>query len=103
MNNNQFNSGFFIVTSGVIGLLERYKEFRVGIFRAIEDHSKGNWCETCSHDKKQNLKALETGERIFSSWTIDEHKIYIITEGRDPDPLIANENTVTTILLPSEH
>lgn len=103
MNNNQFNSGSFFITSGVRELLETYKSFRLGIFGALENHCKGNWFETCEDDKKQNVKALKTGGRIFSAWTIAGHRVYIITNRREQDRLVAVDDMETRVLLQSEY
>ncbi len=103
MNHNHFHPGYIVVTKGVNALLDESLAFRLGMFKRLSEHANGQWSELCEEDVQSNIDALETGARIFSAWTIAEHKIYIITEAREPDPLIANEHTVTTILLPSEY
>ncbi|MBC8662051.1 hypothetical protein H1X87_11765 [Vibrio parahaemolyticus] len=103
MSNNHFHPGYFVVTKGVNTLLDESLEFRLGMFKRLSEHACGQWSELDNHDTQMNIEALETGARIFSAWTIAEHKIYIITDGREKDPLIAGDCTVTTILLPSEY
>ena len=103
MNFHHFHPGYICITAAVNDLLEKSHEFRLGMFKRLSEHANGQWSELCDEDKQVNIEALKTGARIFSAWTIAGHKIYIITDGREQDRLVATECTVTTILTPSEY
>jgi hypothetical protein len=45
-------------------------------------------------DHQSNIKALKTGDRIFSSYQVGDEKVWIITE---------SDRSYTTIMFPSEY
>jgi len=67
----------------------------------LSRHFSGDWGKLSNKDKVKNQKAIETGDIIMSSYTLnDGTNIWIITDG------VVNSNgerNVTTILLPSEY
>lgn len=64
------------------------------IAACLNRHAKGDWGDVCDEDKKANDFALDNKERILSSYTLDDTKIWIITEW---------DRSVTTVLFPSEY
>jgi hypothetical protein len=58
-------------------------------------HLRGDWGDVDAHDRNANNLALKRGERLVSSYRLDDGtRIWIITEA---------DRTVTTILLPEEY
>lgn len=59
-------------------------------------HQCGVWDDMSPDDAKTNRLALKPGEegRIFSSYTVADHKIWVITEW---------DRSVTTFMLPSDY
>ena len=58
-------------------------------------HASGDWGDVCKADRLLNDRAVESGERILSSYTDDEgNKIWVITEW---------DRSTTTVLLPEEY
>jgi hypothetical protein len=63
-------------------------------FDYLARHATGDWGELCAFDRRQNKRALRTGERVLSAYPVGECRIWIITEA---------DRFVTTILLPEEY
>lgn len=58
-------------------------------------HSRCDWGDLCDSDKESNDLAVEFGDRIISSYILDNgRKMWIITEA---------DRSNTTILLPSDY
>lgn len=64
------------------------------VFACLQRHAQGDWGDVCDEDKASNDFALEHGERILSSYTVSDKKIWIITEW---------DRSVTTILFPEDY
>ncbi|HHK6067806.1 hypothetical protein [Neisseria subflava] len=62
----------------------------------LDAHQCGVWDDLPPDDAKTNRLALKPGEegRIFSSYTVADHKIWVITEW---------DRSVTTFMLPSDY
>jgi hypothetical protein len=60
----------------------------------LRRHMSGDWSEMDKDDQQSNRDAITNGSRIFSAYTIQDTKFWVITE--------ADRNS-TTILLPSEY
>jgi hypothetical protein len=61
----------------------------------LDRHVSGDWGELDPHDKAQNDRGVEGGDRLFSSYRLqDKTKIWIITE---------HDRSVTTVLLPEDY
>ncbi|MDR0770587.1 MAG: hypothetical protein LBE75_05260 [Burkholderiales bacterium] len=97
-----FPPGQVVMTDGVSQHVE-CGEFNPSSFLAR--HFVGDWGDLCPSDKKQNDRALKSGEdRLFSSYNLDKgyedrhglpaDKLWIITEW---------DRSVTTLLFPSEY
>ena len=54
----------------------------------------GDWTEMDKDDQQSNREAVIEGSRIFSAYTIQGTKFWVITEA---------DRSSTTILLPSEY
>ena len=60
----------------------------------LRRHISGDWAEMASEDQQSNREALVEGDRIFSAYTLQGIKFWVITEA---------DRSATTILLPSEY
>lgn len=78
-------------TPGAISLLE---ENNKAASELLDRHVSGDWGDLCEDDKQLNEAALKEGSRLFSSYTLGEGKLWIITEA---------DRSSTTLLLPSEY
>ena len=57
-------------------------------------HQRGDWGDLDEEDKQRNDEALQDGSRIFSAYSFDTVKFWVITEA---------DRSATTILLPEEY
>jgi hypothetical protein len=87
----RFELGRTYATSAVTRWAEREK---IDLSRYLRQHHCGQWGDLCNEDKAANESALASGARIFSSYKIDEKKIYVITEA---------DRSMTTVLFASEY
>ncbi len=60
----------------------------------LRRHMSGDWSEMATEDQQSNRDAIGEGSRIFSAYTIQDTKFWVITEA---------DRSATTILLPSEY
>jgi hypothetical protein len=60
----------------------------------LRKHMSGDWSEMDEEDQQSNRDAITNGSRIFSAYTIQGTKFWVITEA---------DRSSTTILLPSEY
>jgi hypothetical protein len=60
----------------------------------LRRHMSGDWTEMDSEDQQANREAIAHGDRVFSAYTIQGIKFWVITEA---------DRGATTILLPSEY
>ncbi len=60
----------------------------------LRRHASGDWGELDDEDWQTNETALREGARLFSEYTVNGTKFWIITEW---------DRNVTTTLLPSEY
>jgi hypothetical protein len=92
-----FNLGHVVATPGALKLLE---EQCVQAATLLNRHVHGDWCDMVVEDQKANIAAVKNGGRVFSSYCVDIHKIWVITEAvGDDDATRAS----TCILLPKEY
>lgn len=88
----RFPLGRVCVTRGVHELMQAGELDPIPL---LERHARGDWGDLSSSDQQQNDKALQAGDRLFSSYDVaPRSRIWIITEW---------DRSVTTILLPSEY
>jgi hypothetical protein len=57
-------------------------------------HQYGDWSEMAEEDQLSNLKATGRELRIFSSYTVRDKKVWVITEA---------DRSSTTVLFPHEY
>ena len=77
------------------GALDAMTELGIAPQALIHRHVTGDWGDLGAEDQQQNLLALRSGLRIFSSYKISASvKIWIITEA---------DRSSTTLLLPDEY
>ncbi len=97
--------GKVYATKGVSGDIEQNKKFREFINISINRHINKDFGEMEEEDIESNKKAINNGNRIFSSYKIDENlnneneKLWIITEAENEN----KERKYTTILYPKEY
>lgn len=60
----------------------------------LRRHMSGDWSEMDVEDQQSNQDAILNGSRVFSAYTIQSTKFWVITEA---------DRSSTTILLPSEY
>ena len=89
----RFPLGRLFYTPGVVNALIGSQ-----IFDLLIRHLRGDWSEMDAYDRKANERALLTGERIFSAYTVrgrnGKTKVWVITEA---------DRSATTVLLPEEY
>lgn len=92
MSKALFSLGQVVATPGALAALEEAGQHP---FVFLSRHVSGDWGNLVAEDKEENQRALEHGNRIFSSYlTAKNTKIWVITEW---------DRSVTTLLLPSEY
>ena len=88
----RFKLGRLIMTAGVDALI---REGRLNPLPYLRRHLRADWGELSGEDRHQNDAALESGERLLSSYQVaPDLTLWIITEW---------DRSVTTLLLPSEY
>ena len=73
---------------------EELAELHYSPLDLIRRHMSGDWAEMAIEDQESNREAIIDGSRIFSAYTIQSTKFWVITEA---------DRSSTTILLPSEY
>lgn len=77
------------------GALNAMTELDIVPLALIHRHVTGDWGDLGAEDQQQNVTAIRSGMRIFSSYKIGTSvKIWIITEA---------DRSSTTLLLPNEY
>ena len=97
MGSMRFNPGHLGATRGVAERMEKDLMFREFCSTSLKRHLNADWGDLDEEDKKQNDKALQSGEsRLFSAYIFQDtgEKIWIITEW---------DRSATTILYPDEY
>lgn len=92
MSKALFSLGQVVATPGALAALQDAGQHP---FVFLSRHVSGDWGNLVAEDREENQRALEHGNRIFSSYlTAKNTKIWVITEW---------DRSVTTLLLPSEY
>ena len=86
-----FNLGKIVATPYAKEELERLNYSPLNLLRK---HMSGDWSEMATEDQESNSEAITEGSRIFSAYTVQNTKFWVITEA---------DRSSTTILLPSEY
>lgn len=87
-----FPLGKIFATPGALEVLDRYA---INAMDLIRRHQSGYWGNVPLGDAEENLRSVENGWRILSSYAIsDDQNLWIITEA---------DRSITTLLLPEEY
>ena len=77
------------------GALEALDCAAINAMDLIQRHQSGDWGNVPPADAEENMRSIENGWRILSSYAIsDDQNLWIITEA---------DRSVTTLLLPEEY
>jgi hypothetical protein len=87
----RFELGQTYATAALTAWAERHE---IDLTRYLRQHHCGQWGDLDADDKQANEDALKHDARIFSSYKVDEKKIYIVTEA---------DRSMTTIMLATEY
>lgn len=90
-NKPLFQLGQVVATPAALSLLDEHNKTPAEFLRR---HNSGDFGDLCQEDKDANDAAVKHGDRIFSSYTIADDKIWIITEA---------DRSSTCLLLPEEY
>lgn len=91
MANALFTLGRTLITPGA---LSAYTALKVVPQTLLSHHVTGDWGDLDDEDMARNQEAIREGSRIFSSYNVGQHKVYVITEA---------DRTVTTIFLAGKY
>lgn len=92
-----FSLGQLLATPGALSALQNAEQTPAEF---LARHAAGDWGDVCDEDKGLNVKSLEDGSRLMSSYTTKQgEKLWVITEAADD----TGHRMATTILLPSEY
>lgn len=87
-----FSLGQIVATPGALRALSEVQQAAAPL---LHKHVQGDWGDVCEEDKVANNQALTDGDRLLSSYRLQNNvKIWIITEA---------DRSVTTLLLPEEY
>jgi len=96
MTNNKLYIPLFILgrTVATPAARERLSELNYSPLNLLRRHMSGDWAEMENEDQQANRDAVTHGDRVFSAYTLQDTKFWVITEA---------DRSATTILLPSEY
>ncbi|MET3448176.1 hypothetical protein [Ralstonia sp. 1138] len=84
--------GQLVATPAAVAALS---EAGVSVYLLLNRHARGDWGELCEADRLQNVLAVNTGQRVVSSYLLPTgQKVWIITEA---------DRVLTTVLLPEDY
>ena len=87
-----FSLGQVVATPGALEAMDQYA---INATDLIQRHQSGDWGNVPPSDAEENMRSVENGWRILSSYSLsEEQSIWIITEA---------DRSVTTLLLPEEY
>ncbi len=87
-----FPLGQIVATTGALEVLEYAA---INAADLIRRHQSGDWGNVPPSDAEENMRSVENGWRILSSYPMnDDLNLWIITEA---------DRSVTTLLLPEEY
>lgn len=75
--------------------------FQKAVTSLIARHVNGDWGDVDKHDARENEKALKTGARIVSAYTLFGVKLWVISDAAWYDDPLMRETT--TILRPEDY
>jgi hypothetical protein len=74
--------------------LDFCNEHRIDPLALVVRHVNGDFGDVCKEDWEANVRAIQEGTRIFSSYQFEAGKVWIITEA---------DRSSTCILLPDDY
>ena len=86
----RFSLGQVVATQGILALDLALDT----ITHLLRRHQTGDWGEINDEDRRENELSVKQGFRIMSVYTVNDTKIWIITEA---------DRSSTTILLPCKY
>ena len=98
-NNNGpalFDLGRIVATPGALALLEKLAVHPVSLLRR---HVRGDWGDMDPSDRTANANAVKDGGRVFSSYLVNEEKVWVITEAVND----CGVRYSSCLMLPSEY
>lgn len=90
----RFSLGRIVMTDGVNRLVGHDSVGDVLRSLVYAQHAQGKWGELDAHDRQANEDALSEGMRLLSVYTVQDERVYVITEA---------DRSLTTVLLASEY
>ena len=90
----KFKTGQLLTTREVHYRMSKSAEFAQFINSSITRHVSGDWGDCCPEDSEANERALNGSDRIFSVYSREDQKVWIITEW---------DRSATTVLFPHEY
>ena len=88
-----FQLGNLVMTSGVSNWIDNIETHKK-VVDCIRRHQSRDWGEVDEEDCETNNFSIKNDLRVLSSYTINNQKIWIITEA---------DRSVTTVLFPGEY
>jgi hypothetical protein len=93
----KFALGRLVATPAAMAALEESNE---SPWKHLFEHMAGRWGNVCPEDQRLNDMALESGDRLLSSYTTAKGtRIWVLTEAEDD----SGKRPLTTILLPEDY
>ena len=86
-----FPLGQIVATPGALDVLDRGA---VNAAELLRRHQSGDWGNVPPEDAEENELSIVNNNRILSSYSVGENRIWIITEA---------DRSSTTLLLPEEY
>ena len=86
-----FALGQVVSTPSALAFAENHQ---IDLLQLLHRHQTGDWGDLENEDNEANEEALVNDTRIFSSYSVGEDKIWIITEA---------DRSFTTFLMPSDY
>jgi hypothetical protein len=79
---------------GRVGSTPGALDLDVDLAGLLARHASGDWGDLGAFDRRENDRALKTGERLFSAYDTPSGRVWIITEA---------DRSYTCFLLPSKY
>lgn len=86
-----FKLGKTVITPNAVDAADKHG---AGFLDLLLRHIRGDYSEMSTEDQEANLEAIKNGGRVFSAYTINGCKFWVITEA---------DRSATTILLPLDY
>ena len=86
--------GKVMATSGIKDYVGNDIPRNIALRNVLIRHANGDWGDVCEEDHTANDIALIQGNRVLSSYTLADRKVWIITEA---------DRSATTVLFPEEY